>query len=782
MNFSKNPSFPGLETAFDVNAVATLLDEALKKDHPHLDIINVKIVDVKYDSDGQYILLYRFKLQNNLTNRTRRLFITAKLLMETELLPEECSLSELNRYRSIDNLWIQTPIILLPSQKIVFYPFPNDAALPWLIDAVDPLIMKQRLNRIWTFQNVKVRKVKVHTLGYTPHMRASFLYDVLTENKQTKTRQWQHLIGKTNVFKTPDRLFAGAWALWQACEGKIGFARPVGFMIHPRLTLQEKIEGQRLGSLVDSPSFDVIIRKTAHAIANFHSLRIPLRMKRKLKDEIRSLDRWSEVLIKIRPDLKQRIEFFQGKVKAEIESRMRMCAPVHADFHHTNVLVDGTTVRLIDLDEMAYGDPCVDVGRFLASLRIPSLRAFGNITALDEKRELFLQEYLKVRQEEIRNIRLFESASLLTSAASAFRIQRPNWENEVEIILNQAEQVFKASKITTMVSLARAKLDEPQIPVHERLRWALDNTYMQAVLASFVRESYDTELVSCKAIKSKKLGHGHRVRYKLLGWTGEQKFKAEVTGLILNTSRGRTIFSRLSMLRKHLRKNNSDLLFPRPIAFIPQIATLIVESVKGKSFSSLLGTNEFVDAVGKFAVALSSLHKIDVEPDKIRSPKREFNGIRNRLEHLKTEHPDFYSKAAALYSRIEKTKASFDGKVSPIIYALRLGHIFLSGNQISVRDITKLKYSHPYFDVGNFLAQLVLAGKKTGQLNTIEQAGENFRSSYYSAAQVERSGLLPFEIVAILRIACSELQKNHNDSLAFELLDYAQERLVKDGL
>jgi aminoglycoside phosphotransferase (APT) family kinase protein len=721
--------------------------------------------------------LYRFKVRNNLTNRRRQILITAKVFTDDESLPEEYSAEEIDRYRRIDNLWIRTPMILLPEHRIAMYPFPNDLAMPWLIDAVDPLTMKQRFRRIWSYQNIKVRKVKVKVLGYTPQMRASFLYDILIDDNQTKQRQWRHLIGKTNVFKSPDRLFAGAWALWQACRGNIGFARPVGFMNNPDLTLQEKIEGKRLGSLVDSPSFDVIIQNTARAIANFHSLSIPLRTKRKLKDEIRSIDRWSDVLVKIRPDLKSRIELFRSRLKNEIESRMSIRTPVHADFHHTNVFVDGTTVRLIDLDEMAYGDPCVDIGRFLASLRIPSLRAFGNIDALSDMRELFLRKYLDVRPEEVRNIRLFESAALLTSAASAFRIQRPNWENEIEILLEQAEQVFNSSRISTVVSISSNLNDEDRLPSHERFRWAMDATYMQTVLTSSIRDSYNAELVACKVLKSKKLSRGHKVKYKLFGWSGENKWKREISGLIIEKRGARTIFSRLCRIRKHLRKNNSPLLLPRPIAFIPQISTLIIEEAKGKSFSSLLQTNELESAATKLAAALSTFHKINIESDKAQSPKRELKKICRKLEKLKQDNPEFYAKAEVLYSVIETRKVSVDEKVSPVVDALRLGHVLLSGDGISISDITKLKYSHPYFDVGNFLAQLILTGLKKDNLRTAKKAAENFHNSYQSEAQVEAGELLPFEVMACLLVACTELKKKQNDSIAFGLLDYAHERI-----
>jgi hypothetical protein len=44
---------------------------------------------------------------------------------------------------------------------------------------------------------------------------------------------------------------------------------------------------------------------------------------------------------------------------------------------------------------------------------------------------------------------MFESSSLLTTAGSAFRVQRAGWEQEVFLLLEEAERVFEESKLRT---------------------------------------------------------------------------------------------------------------------------------------------------------------------------------------------------------------------------------------------------------------------------------------------------------------------------------------------
>ena len=103
-------------------------------------------------------------------------------------------------------------------------------------------------------------------------------------------------------------------------------------------------------------------------------------------------------------------------------------------------------------------------------------------------------------------------------AGSAFRIQRPNWKNEVELLLTEAMDTYKASiggkkySSNDSVKNLRLKLDE-------RCKWAVDETYMQAVLTPVIKEYYDAELTACVVEKVKKL-HGAPLE-KIIGFSVE---------------------------------------------------------------------------------------------------------------------------------------------------------------------------------------------------------------------------------------------------------------------
>jgi thiamine kinase-like enzyme len=778
VNVPHDRSFSDLSTAMNLEKVAGLLQKALANDHSHITVLGGRICDIKYDTDKQYIILYRFKLQHTVTDRTSKQLFTARVLKNGDPMPGEPPFEEQLKVRDIEHVWITSPHIRLPGHNITLYPFPHDIKMPWLREALDSQVMKDRFNRMWMYQqNVKVRKVKIRLLGYTPQMRASFLYEVLIEDKETGARKWEEIIGKTNIFKSPDNLYIGIWALWQAWNGEIGLPRPLGFMMHPRLTLQEKVRGVRLGSIVDSPSLGVIMKETARSIARFHSLSIPLRTKRKLRDEIRSIERWSNVLIKIRPDLKGRLESFRLKVLSEIERRMSIKGPVHADFHHTNVLVDGTDVRLIDLDEMALGDPCLDVGRFLASLRIPSLRTFGTINNLQNERELFLEEYLKTRPENTGTIHLFESASLLIAAASAFRIQRPDWKNEVSLLVDEAERVFASVNKGKGVTSPKEQNKAPQISPEERVHWALDETYVQTLLTSSMKELYDADIGYCKVMKKKKIHSGYRIRYRVAGWRQDKKWKSLIEGIVSTRDSGSTFFNHLLMLQDVLQNSDARSLFPLPITYSPQISTVFTGSLEGKPFLSLLGTPEIMGATDKLAKALYMVHNSNIKLSKVYSAEDDIADIQRKISRLKKSDSHFYSIVFPLFSEIGEQIKMFKEKVSPIVYALQPQKILYDNNSVSITNFAKLRFSHPYFDIGNFLAQLAFVGIQEGRKIETEKIADQFRISYKSTSGSNGNGFYVFEAGALVRIACHQLERYGSDALPLKILDYARKRL-----
>lgn len=70
---------------------------------------------------------------------------------------------------------------------------------------------------------------------------------------------------------------------------------------------------------------------------------------------------------------------------------------VHRDFHPDQILADGSSLVLLDLDLYAMGDPMLDVSNFVAHLREQALRERGRADEWEAHEKAFLAGYRSVR-------------------------------------------------------------------------------------------------------------------------------------------------------------------------------------------------------------------------------------------------------------------------------------------------------------------------------------------------------------------------------------------------
>jgi len=768
-------SFPGLPTALNSEDMLDLLRSALKEDHGNLEVKEAKIVDVKYEPRKEAILLYRFKIKDRLTKISHRQLFTAMLLKEGENSPPPVGWENLMRFPAQEKLLIRKPFFYLEDPKILLCAFPYDPLMLWLGDTLDESFMAERLNLIWSHRNVVVQEVKTELLSYTPRLRAVFLYRIHLEDKKTGNRCWKNLIGKTSSYKIPEILFADLWSLWKTCGRKVGIPRPEGYLSDPPLLLQERVPGERLGDLLSLPSFQGSLLQTARSIADIHRARIPLNKMRDPLRETQSLRRWSIVLQNIRTDLARRIQTLQESLLKEMELRTAVTGTVHGDFHPTNVLVDGEKVYLIDFDQMAYGDPAADIGRFLASFRISSLRKFGDLYSLQGASETFLQEYLSAGSGDVSQIRMFESSSLITTAASAFRVQRQGWEKEVLLLLEEAERVFETAKSPTKASPRPNK--EPSLKFDEKMKSLLDPTYMHAALGLYLRRNYEAEIFSCHILKSVQTESSCRITYRVEGRKTEEPWNCEVEGLLLKRPRKRALFNQLLSLQEVSDQTENAFIIPRPVAYLSPIGTIVQMPLSGIPFSSLLGNSNVPVLAARLARAISIVHRTKVPCDETRSTHEVCEMLEREILELIVHHTNFFHTASTILTEVKERISRCTQENAATLGDLTPDHVLLLENRLGISQVQKIVMSHPCLDMGEFLAHIKLLGMERNQQEEAEKMAEELRSAYCNLEGEESDLLAEFETIAALHLACSRVKNNAPDSIAAKLLAYAAEML-----
>jgi hypothetical protein len=102
-------------------------------------------------------------------------------------------------------------------------------------------------------------------------------------------------------------------------------------------------------------------------------------------------------------------------------------------------VLDGDRVALIDLDNLAWGDPLVDLGTFVAQLARNSLGDERLGARLEEIIDAFVASYASLRPDHrLERLNLYVAMGLMRLAPHAFRNRRPNWPRETEAVLDLA--------------------------------------------------------------------------------------------------------------------------------------------------------------------------------------------------------------------------------------------------------------------------------------------------------------------------------------------------------
>jgi aminoglycoside phosphotransferase (APT) family kinase protein len=769
-----DPKFPGLPHALDPDAIVDALRAALPECAEDITVEDGTVVDVRYRPGGPCWVLYRLKLRRD-GGRSRRQLVSGEVL-PAGARPSQPPRELLARYAAHEGALLRTPVVHLPRIPMALHAYPVDASLPGLFDAAEPDAMRRHLDRLWERRGVRVRQVVTTPLGYTPHARAAFRYEVLSEARSSGVPELRRLIGKMHAKKPAERLFADQWAVWRAARGRVRMAPPVGYLGGVGLTLQEQVRGERLGGLVDAPEFGRWVRLTARALASLHELEVPLRTRRRPDEEAASVQRWAGVLLTIRPDLAARVGRLRDRLSAAVEARTTLSSPIHADFHHTNVLVDGERVTVIDFDEMAFGDPMVDVGRFLASLRVPGRRAFGSVRALNDTGDVFLQEYLRRRGGDEKRARLFEAAALLIAAGSSFRIQRATWVEEVSELVEEAERVFALASPAARV--VKPTTDRPRLTLEERARWAADGVFMQASLAPHVEERYGAELTDCDVTPQDTAGPGRRFVYDLRGWRGTRRWRVKLEGAVRQRGGLRRFSERLELLRAAIAGTPAGLTLPRPVGHVPTIGVLVWEPPAGTRLSAVIGTPRGTSAARRFGQGLAALHEVraalECSPWTI---EQEVDGVRARLD--RTVRDGLRRRAGDVLDTVEREGRALPAKFAPALRTLPPQHVLCDDGRIGLRRVDDVGLAHPSLDAADFLARVtLLALTVPAEARAWTAVGGSFREAYEASVGWRPIGLCTLEAGALVRLACREAGRGRADGVAEWLIAAAERTLA----
>ncbi len=335
-------------------------------------------------------------------------------------------------------------IIHLSEYGLVAWFFPNDPALPWLAKILNVDFIKQYFVHMlfseWNAPVPVVNNVEIQIVNYRPEIRCTCRYQVqrLSKNKLD-------YYSKTFSDKHGSEIFSRMVQLYQRSivnAASFAIPEPLGYDARIHTLWMEGLTGQALAALINETNAEQLLNRLAKCLADFHSINIPnltVVTEAFLLAEIRKK---STKLKQAFPDYALRIENLLIHLeRQQPQLPVVQDTLIHGDFHIQQLmLLADNRIALFDYDELALGNPLLDIANFCADL----FNLNFDYALTDCLTTTFFSAYQKTNTVEL-NDNHFEwhlRIQLLTRAYRAYIQQKPDLESLLNRLLAVAEHGY----------------------------------------------------------------------------------------------------------------------------------------------------------------------------------------------------------------------------------------------------------------------------------------------------------------------------------------------------
>lgn len=348
------------------------------------------------------------------------------------------------------------PVAALPGLNAALAVFPLDGELPTLLDATDPARVADILRRALpdaAAGRFDVTGCRVDQGHYGRQHRCVLRYEVEGVVASSGAEERRVVYGKVTAAHRGALAGAALAALRESEELQArGLRVPglLGFDPELQLLLVEALPGapqlSRLvaayvaGEVAEPPelTLDAAIEKSAHSAAALHTSGIGLGRPRRVADELAGLMKELEGLRRLSPDLAELLGSWLRRTQECLDGSDPLPpAFCHGDFSHTQLVFDFASCGLVDFDTVCQAEPALDLGHFLAYLRLavskargPAMHSDGD--AADELCARFLNAYVAAASDGLRDgarlrarVPAYEVISLLRLAVHSWRKFKP---------------------------------------------------------------------------------------------------------------------------------------------------------------------------------------------------------------------------------------------------------------------------------------------------------------------------------------------------------------------
>jgi Phosphotransferase enzyme family len=245
--------------------------------------------------------------------------------------------------------------------------------------------------------------------------------------------------------------FDSAWRSALAFQSGATFRIPalLGCSPRRRALAWQWLPGRSLTAAMNDERFlPRSVAAVGAALAELHGqLAAPLES-RPRHTEAASLPAVAKWVAHICPSLSHRAHRLADRLARRLAEMPAENQSLHGDFYASQVLLDGTSIRLTDFDEAFRGDPAHDLGTFLAHLEANAVRCHLPRDLVAPVTAALVDGYRDCARDGVTDdrIALYTSVGLLRLAAHPFRSREPLWPKRTAAILERADKILQLPK------------------------------------------------------------------------------------------------------------------------------------------------------------------------------------------------------------------------------------------------------------------------------------------------------------------------------------------------
>ena len=329
-----------------------------------------------------------------------------------------------------------------------FYIFPEDNLLKKLPDAVNSEKIRKKLrekapDEYKLADKITLKKIKI--LSYKPEYRCQLEYTIKTGMPgETQLKLFAKVLRKSGESSRLCDAVTYFMSFLSESRGDIFQAHLKPFLISEiNAVFLPHIAGKGFNEILRDKAPDTrVVENIAEGLSVFHGSPYNPSRTHFWEDEIRIMTQWTSQAVQLFPviadDASRLLEQIIQKGNA-IKDRVK--APVHRDFYDKQIMVFGDKVTFIDFDSLVLGDPAIDVGNFIAHLKLRGIQSKGNPEHFSGIKRRFTNTYLKHAQMDSQeSIILYTSAALLRLAC-VYLFRPGGWRLFFPLIREAAETI-----------------------------------------------------------------------------------------------------------------------------------------------------------------------------------------------------------------------------------------------------------------------------------------------------------------------------------------------------